>query len=182
MAYTLQDPITNAKGGRAAPLVGKDGGKVFLTLGSKETPLYSPFGASKFDENARPSLELDTNPELVAEIRAIESQVKASIVKDSLKLFKSPLTEAQVEESFHSCLSQRGDYPNKLRCKLGNNTRYWDEGGAPIPADTNLRSVSVAAKAMLSGLWIMGSRSFGLSYILTDVMVFPAPERPCPFI
>jgi hypothetical protein len=180
--YFLADPITNAKGGRSAPLAGKEGNKVILQLGSKESPLYSPFGSSKFDSEARPSLEIDTTPEIVTEVRAIEYAVKALIVRDSLKLFKAPLTEAQVEESFHSCLSQRGDYPMKIKVKLGNNTRFWDENGAPISPDTNLRAVSVVGKCILSGVWLMGPRSFGISYTLTDIMPRQAPERPCPFI
>jgi hypothetical protein len=181
MTYTLQDPLTNARGGKSAPL-GKDGEKVFLQLGSKECPVYSPFGVSRFDENARPALEIDIPPNLVAEVRAIESAVKNLITKNSLALFKVTLTATQVEESFHSSISQRGDYPTKLKTKIGVNTRFWGDDGSAISPDTSLRGVSLVGKCILSGVWLMGVRSFGISYTLTDVLPFPAPTRPCPFL
>ena len=78
--YTIGEPQINQRGGKSAPLPGKDGGRIILTFGSRQKPLLCPFGASRWDEAARVQLECEADPEMIERITQLETSVKDLIL------------------------------------------------------------------------------------------------------
>jgi hypothetical protein len=129
---------------------------------------------------SKPSLEVNAPPSLVERVRELENAVKGIILQDSQRFSKVVMTQAMIDEGFHSSISERPGYDPRLKVKISASTCFWDGDGQSLPQETNLRAAQVAGRCFVPGIWIMG-KTFGLSFSLNDLLVLPPPERVCPF-
>ena len=103
---------------------------------------------------------------------------------NSERLFKKPMTTAQVTEIYHSPVKHSDKYDPLLRTKLTTSgnwaTRYWDSAGKATAAPASLKGVCLIPRLHLSHLWIMGS-SCGFAVNVTDLRLEEIPVVECPF-
>ena len=74
-------------------------------------------------------------------------------------MFGKPLTEAQLQERFQSCLktSAQGVKFVKLKATLAN-VRFWDSEGKRTEAPDSLRGRRILAAAQPRQLWVMNQQ------------------------
>ena len=63
--WTLKHPVVSQRGAKSCPLTLEDGTAVIIQLGSKDSPVTSPFGASSYGDEATPrkTIEFSLDPE-----------------------------------------------------------------------------------------------------------------------
>ena len=79
--------------------------------------------------------------------------------KQAPAMFGKPLTEAQLQERFQSCLktSAQGVKFVKLKATLAN-VRFWDSEGKRTDAPDCLRGRRILAAAQPRQLWVMNQQ------------------------
>ena len=185
--WQIQDPQTNAKGARSGKVTAKDDGSRFqFNLGSKDQPVYSPFGATSFgDEFATPrTIEFSLSAEQNAEFARFEEWAVQYISANSERLLKKTLSYEQVKAAYKSPVTRREGYKPHVRAKINtagsSPCRCWDINGdrTELPAD-QLRGVPLLPRLCLSHMWVM-SKEIGFCFLCQDLMVCQALET-CPF-
>ncbi len=182
--YELADVHINAnKGAKSALLTCKTGPVTFVASKSCE----SPFGATNFDRDVtavRQNLELRLTKELEDYFSEFDTWAVGYLSANSERLFKKPLTVAQVKEIYHSPVKHSEKYEPLLRTKLTTSgnwaTRYWDSDGKALAPPACLKGVRLIPRLHLSHLWIMGS-SCGFAVNATDLKLEEVPDVTCPF-
>ena len=181
--WHLDEPITSQRGAKFLPLKCR-GSSVTTTVGTKDSPVRSPFGATNFSDesSARKTLEFSLEAEQQAEWEAVTTHMRNYLLENSERLFKKKMTAASLQENFRAPVQQKGDYKPLLRCKITTNAvRCWDEQGNRVDLPEDLRNVPVAVKLAVERVWMM-SKEMGLVLSVTDIQLCsePAPDG-CPF-
>ena len=186
-SFALGAPQTSARGAKSCTLLDKDGQKVLLTVGSKEAPLRTPFGAGTYNDEDTPRKNLDfrLNDQQAEEFAAFDSWAIKYLADNSERLFKKQLTIAQVEEHYRSPLSQKEGYQPLLRCKVNCSgaaaCRGWNGDGERVSMPNDLRECELVPRLHLSHLWIMG-RDFGWVLNVIDLQILEGGAvMECPF-
>jgi hypothetical protein len=154
-------------------------------LGTKDSPVRSPFGASSYGDEAstRKTLEFTLTDEQRTEWEQVAAWARRYLLEHSERLFKKKLTEASLQENFRPPATQKGDYRPLLRCKITtsglNACRVWDQQGKRVDLPEDLRNVPVAAKLAVERVWMM-SKEMGLVLTVTDLQLCSDPAT-CPF-
>ena len=117
--WSLADVHVNAKGAKTCQLT-NGGSKVQQ---SAEDFCTIPFGPSNFDKDplaTRQNLELRIPPQLEAWFTEVDKFMLRYLFAHSERIFKKPLTEEQVLQSYHPTLKSSGDYPVLLRLTINS--------------------------------------------------------------
>ena len=181
--WHLDEPITSQRGAKFLPLKCR-GCSATTTVGTRDCPIRSPFGATNYSDesSARKTLEFSLDAEQQAEWEAVTTHMRNYLLENSERLFKKKMTAASLQENFRAPVQQKGDYKPLLRCKITTNAvRCWDEQGNRVDLPEDLRNVPVAAKLAVERVWMM-SKEMGLVLSVTDIQLCsePAPDG-CPF-
>ena len=182
--WTLKEPVTSQRGAKFLPLE-CHGSSVTTMLGTKDSPVRSPFGASSYGDEAstRKTIEFTVNDEQRAEWEQVTNWARQYLLEHSERLFKKKFSETSISENFRPPVSQKGDYRPLLRCKITtaglNACRVWDQDGKRIELPEDLRNVPVAAKLAVERVWMM-SKEMGLVLTVTDLQLCSDPAT-CPF-
>ncbi len=97
----LAEPVVSSRGAKSCAL-SKDNAKFILTVGYRESPLTSPFGASSFSDEttSRKTIEYRLPPTWVDYFDAFDSWAVTYLTCNSERLFNKPLTIEQVRDSY----------------------------------------------------------------------------------
>ncbi|CAE7913387.1 pfh1 [Symbiodinium necroappetens] len=141
----------------------------------------SPYGS---EEARRISLCLEPNEAAVADLKALEEDVKRQLTRRSLddaKIFGRHLAASDVEARFVSCLktSARGNSFIKLKVDL-SRVNFWDAEQQPLEEPGNLAGRECKLRAELKQVWLMSGQC-GLLVEVTDLMLKEELPRQCPF-
>ena len=150
----LAEPIVSSRGAKSSAL-SNNGVKYVHTVGSREEPLTSPFGASSFgdEQTTRKTIEFRIRVAWVDFFDRFDAWAVTYLTCHSERLFKKPLTIDQVRDGYKPCVSRRGTYPPTLRCKL-NIAGVVLYGVGPL-----LRSAWRCRKISVDLNWFRASRS-----------------------
>ena len=189
-SWIVRDAVVSSRGAKSCqiehtkPEAGGDS-KIRFTLGSKEQPTRSPFGATTYDgqETAQKTIEFNLTDEEVESFKGIVDWLTEYIAGHSERIFRKQMSTEQVSESLRNPVTQRAGYQPHLRCKLRpSSVRVWDaygkirEGGLP----SDLRGYRLVPRITIEKLWIM-SRECGLVLQVSDLMILEREEAACPF-
>ncbi|CAE7858153.1 pfh1 [Symbiodinium necroappetens] len=139
--------------------------------------LWEP-SAYKDANSERVNVCLEATEEALAEVARWEKAAVELAVKHGAAMFGKPLSQAQLQERFQSCLktSAQGVTFLKLKATLPN-VRFWDnEGKREAPSSLRGRKVLVAVQPRQ--LWVMNQQC-GLLLELQDVKLDDGVEE-CP--
>ena len=180
--WSLSDQQVTAKGAKMA-MITANGERIFITPTAK--PLKMAFGPGNFDKTpaVRQNLDFRCTPELLEYFTALDTWMKDYLICHSERIFKKQLTIEEVNSGYHACVTQRGTYEPTIRTKVNLHEKgvtFWDaEGNMRSPPDSWI-GVSAIPRLHVSHLWIMG-REFGVVLNCTDLQVYDAEPRMCPF-
>ena len=162
----------------------------------------SPFGVSSFDDSAnasRKTLELSINDDdLVKFFTEFDEKTVDVAFKNAAHWFKQKdLTRDQLKNMYYPTISFDSSgkgYAPKLHTKLNTDGRNKvnvllyseDSTGKPQYANGKVEDIEKFSELMViveaSSIWFQ-SKQFGMSLLVTDVVVFPKVDRPAfPFI
>ncbi len=188
--WTICEPQVTKSGGKSAAVLGKGGEPICFFL----PPLRSPFDAQAYnDETAtRVNLSLEVGPdnkEIVEWCAALDDWLLQYCTCHSRRLFgKDYLFKSELQPLYYSPLKQNEKYGTHLfKTKLNKGSgrhavRIWNKGGFPREAPENWADLQVQVRVVLKSLWLQGSRSFGVSFEVTDAMIVgEEPTQECPF-
>ena len=184
-AFHLADQQVNARGAKFCSLTA-EGERVYLTLGSKQSPLYTQWGPSSFDQSSggRCNFDFVCDEELGKNLKALDEWTKDYIEKHSQRIFGKALTKDQIADGYRPALVQRGSYPPSIRCKVNmtgqRQVKCWTQDGAPRDAPEDWKACTYVVRVNLSHLWLM-SREFGWVFNVEHVQVFEN-SKVCPFV
>ena len=96
----LADPVVSARGAKSCAL-SSNGSKLITTVGSREDPLTTPFGASSFGDEVsnRKTIEFRLPPEMLAYFHALDEWTVPYLAEHSERIFKKKMTIEQVAQS-----------------------------------------------------------------------------------
>ena len=182
-SYQLADIFVSTKGAKSAQL-SEEGGPVYWT---SPTVLAAPFGPGNFDKDpaaSRMNLEFRTTPEILSFFEGLDSWAIEYLSTHSERLFKKPMTHAQVEECYHSAIRTSEKYDPLLRTKINvsgpRGCSYWTPGNERTVEPTHWKTAELQPRLHISHLWIMG-KECGLVLNCTDLLVRERAEAACPF-
>ena len=187
-SWIVRDAVISSRGAKSCALeigkpdAGKDG-KIRLTLGSKESPTTTPFGATTFngEEAAQRTIEFNLTDEEVDQFDGVIEWLKSYLADHSLRIFKREMTRDQVSESLRSPVTQKGSFRPHLRCKIRpSSLRVWDGERRARALPNDLRGYKLVPRLTLERLWIM-SRECGLVFQVSDLMILDSEVAECPF-
>jgi hypothetical protein len=177
-------PLVSARGAKSCALT--DGtAKCILSVGSRDSLLTTPFGASSFGEEQtqRKTIEFRLPPQWVEHFQSFDAWAIAYLTEHSERLFKKLLTEDQVREMYKPTVTQRGSYPATLRCKLnvGGSTaiRCWNALDQRMTIPEDFRAYDLLPRVNISHLWMM-SKEVGFVLNVHDMMCIQQSSE-CPF-
>ena len=151
-------------------------------------PVRTPFGPGTFDKTAvttRKNLEVQCNPQVLDAFREFDEWALAYLTEHSERLFqRGLLTREQIVAMYHSPVSQKGDYPALLRCKINlegiHACSYWTPNGEPRSEPSDWKSVEVVPSITIRHLWQAGAMC-GFLLDCTDLQVHERSAKHCPF-
>ena len=172
-SLALEDIFCTSRGSKSARIRCGDGQFVY----TPECYMRVPFEPSTFDKNPtadRLNLVLEvSDPDFEASLRGFDAWMVKYLTKNCERIFKRPMTKAQVEAGYSSCLSpSRKDFPPTLKTKIDvkgvKPIMCWDTVGSSRELPVSWRSVLVRPRLHFSHLWLMGTQ-FGVVVRCTDV-------------
>ena len=174
--WTLKDPIVSQRGAKSCPLTLEDGTSVIVQLGTKESPVTSPFGASSYGDEAsvRKTLEFSLEPDDANAWHRVAEWLRVYLLENSERLMKKRLGADTIAENLRAPAVQKNEYRPLLRTKVttagSNAVRCWDENGQRIDLPEDLRGVPLIARLHVERLWMM-SKEYGLVLTCTDLQI-----------
>ena len=185
--FALNDPQTSARGAKTCTLLDLEGQRVFFNLGSKASPVSTPFGATSYNDEAtsRKTLDLRLPADVDDDFLGFDVWAVQYLAENSERLFKKTMSKTQIEEHYRSPVSRKEGYQPLLRCKVSTGGKYavrtWDEDNERTDLPEDLRPHDLVPRLHLSHLWIMG-REFGWVFAVTDLLVMKGDtQAECPF-
>ncbi len=184
--WTLKDPIVSQRGAKSCPLECR-GSAVYTTIGTRDAPVTTPFGASSYNDegSTRKTLEFSIESDHHEEWKEVAAWARGYIAENAERLFKKKMSADAIYENFREPAHQKGDYKPLLRCKINTSgaraVQCWDADGQRVALPEDLRGIPLSAKVRVDRLWCM-SKEFGLVLEVTDLRLYEvADEAPCPF-
>jgi hypothetical protein len=180
----LAEPVVSSRGAKSCAL-SNDNAKFILTVGSRESPLTSPFGASSFSDEttSRKTIEYRLPPTWVDYFDSFDSWAVTYLTCNSERLFGKPLTIEQVRDSYKPCVTRRGNYQPTLRCKLNiagtSAVRCWTPLEQRMGVPEDFRGYEMVPRVSALHLWCM-NREFGFVFQVNDLMCSEVSQC-CPF-
>ena len=187
--WTIRDPTISARGAKSCMLedMSREDRKIRFTLGSKDSPIQTPFGATTYnnEEAKRQTVEFFLDSEQENEFQGVVEWAHVYLATHSDRLFRKTMTPDQVAECFRSPVTRKDKYRPHVRCKIDTNGRYavrcWDAEGNRRDLPSDLRGLQMVPRVLLSHLWCM-SRECGLVLLVTDLMILDSGSDVCPFL
>ena len=171
---SLGEVQTNARGGKFLPIKG-------TPVWRSTEPAAVMWEPSAYKDAAgdRVNVCLEATEEVLAAVGSWETAAAKMAAKQAPAMFGKPLTEAQLQERFQSCLktSAQGVKFVKLKATLAN-VRFWDSESKRTEAPESLRGRRILAAAQPRQLWVMNQQC-GLLLELRDVKLDDGVEE-CP--
>ena len=178
MELVLGEVQSNAKGGKYLPIKGKDGSNN-PTFRSAQwaAVVWEP---SAYAEGDRVNVCLEASEELAEAVSKWETAVVGLATKHAASMFGKPLSHAQMQERFQSCLKTSAQGLNFLKLKATmRNVRFWDAEGKRAEAPATLRGRRVLVAVQPRQLWVMNQQC-GLVLELRDCKLDEQDEEACP--
>ena len=189
--WQICETQTSKSGGKTAAVLGKGGEPICFTLPA----LRSPFDASAYnDETAtRVNLSLEVgaeNQDIVEWSEALDSWVLQYCSENCRRLFgKDYLAISELRPLYYSPLKANEKFGTHLfKMKMNKGTgrhavRIWNKGGLPREAPECWAGLQLQVRVVLKSMWLQGSRSFGLTFEVSDAMIMgEEPTVDCPFV
>ncbi len=183
--WQIHEPVANKAGGKTAAILDEKGGPICFT----SAVLRSPFDISGYSdpEASRVSLCVEADGELVEWCAELDAEILKLCRQHSRKLFgKETYLESDLRPNYYSPLKTNEKYGSALfKMKLNRSgrggVRMWSRGGLAREMPENWQGIQIQARVVVKSLWIQ-SRSFGLTFEVSDVMVCSEAEpSSCPF-
>ncbi len=184
------EPVASKSGGKTAAVLGAKGEPISFTL----PVLRSPFDASAYNDEAATrvnlSLEVDSeNQNIVDWCEALDTWMLQYCSKNCRRLFgKDYLSTSELRPLYYSSLKANEKYGTHLfKMKMNKGTgrhavRIWNKGGLKREPPPDWAGLHVQARVVLKSMWLQGSRSFGLTFEITDAMITGEEQTAdCPF-
>jgi hypothetical protein len=177
-------PVVSARGSKSCALTDTSA-KYVLSVGSRDSLLTTPFGASSYGEEQtqRKTIEFRLPPQWVEHFQNFDAWAITYLAAHSERLFKKLLSVDQVKEMYKPCVSQRGSYPATLRCKIniGGSTavRCWNALDQRMSIPEDFRNYELLPRVHVSHLWCM-SKEVGFVCNVHDMMCIQQSSE-CPF-
>jgi hypothetical protein len=183
--FHLAEPIVSSRGAKSCAL-SNNGAKFVQTLGSRDEPLTTPFGAQSFQNEStnRKTLEFRLPVGEATDFwDGFDAWAVTYLTCHSTRLFGKSLTIEQVRDGYRPCVSRRGSYPPTLRTKVNlsgsNVVRCWSPAEERIEVPQEFRGLELVALVSVPHLWMM-NREFGWVLQPNDLMC-SAVSQTCPF-
>jgi hypothetical protein len=183
--FHLAEPIVSSRGAKSCAL-SNNGAKFVQTLGSRDEPLTTPFGAQSFQNEStnRKTLEFRLPVGEATDFwDGFDAWSVTYLTCHSTRLFGKSLTIEQVRDGYRPCVSRRGSYPPTLRTKVNlsgsNVVRCWSPAEERIEVPQEFRGLELVALVSVPHLWMM-NREFGWVLQPNDLMC-SAVSQTCPF-
>ena len=180
--FALADQFVTAKGAKVCVL-SSDGAPVRVI---QTAPIRIPFEPGNFDKSStatRLSLVMCCSPEMEEYFDALDAWAVEYLTIHSERLFKKPMTKAQIQGGYKSAVVRKGGYPAQVRAKINtegkNACEYWASDGSSRGPPSDWRGVEYIPSLTTRQLWQMGA-DFGWVIEVTDLLVIE-PERRSPF-
>ena len=181
--WQLRDCTVSARGAKSCALFKPPNEKVVLSLGSKASPMRTPFGATSFadEATARRTIEFSLSPEQHKMWQEFDEWAVQYLAKNSARLFKKKASVEEIRNSYKSPVSQKGDYRPMLRCKVNVSgataVRCWNESDerCAVPEPEDLRSFDLVPRITISHLWLM-TKEMGWVLQINDLMCVAQPQ------
>ena len=141
----LVEPAIAARGAKTCALTAA-GTKLVLNVGSREDPLSTPFGATRYGEEdtQRKTVDFRLTGAPLAYFQALDEWCVQYVAEHSERLFSKKYTLAQCRENYKPCVRQQGSYPASLRCKVNvggsGAVRCWDVLSQRMPLPDEWRN------------------------------------------
>ena len=183
--WQIHEPVANKAGGKTAAILDEKGGPICFT----SAVLRSPFDISGYSdpEASRVSLCVEADGELVEWCAELDAEILRLCRQHSRKLFgKETYLESDLRPNYYSPLKTNEKYGSSLfKMKMNRSgrggVRMWNRGGLAREMPENWQGIQIQARVVVKSLWIQ-SRSFGLTFEVSDVMVCSEAEpSSCPF-
>ena len=120
----IADPQVSSRGAKYALIDNNklhDGdGKIRITIGTKDNPSTTPFGASTYnnDDATRKNIEFVVTPEEEDKINSMYAWAIVQLAARPETFFKKLLTKNEIMELFKHPIIRKGDYPPKFKAKI----------------------------------------------------------------
>jgi len=89
----------------------------------------------------------------------------------------------EINSGYHPCINQRGSYDPTFRTKINLHEKgcaFWDSDGQMRAPPESWVGLTAIPRLHVSHLYIMG-REFGVVLTCTDLQLYEAEPRVCPF-
>ena len=109
--------------------------------------------------------------------------MKDYLMCHSERIFKKQLTIDEINSGYHPVVTQRGSYDPTFRTKVNLHDKgvtFWDSDGNMRGPPNSWIKLTAIPRLHVSHVWIMG-REFGVVLTCTDLQLYEAEPRECPF-
>ena len=182
-SWQLKDCTVSAKGAKSCSLVKPPNEKVYIQLGTKDEPSYTPFGATSFNDEAatRRTVEFSLTPEQLHMWKEFDAWSMEYLQKHSERLFKKTMNASEIKAAYKSPVTQKADYKPHLRCKMNTAgaamVRCWDENDNRTVLPDDLRGHGLIPRIHISHVWIMGAaKDVGWVLSVNDLCIKMQPQ------
>ena len=185
----IADPQVSTRGAKYALIDNNKlhgDGKIRITIGSKDNPSTTPFGASTYnnDDATRKNIEFVVTPEEEAKVNSMYMWAIEQLAAKPAKFFKKEITKNEIIDLFKHPIIRKGDYPPKFKCKIDTSgkqqVRCWDAQNQRCELPTDLRGYKLIPRICFSHIWFM-SKELGFVCLVTDLQILECECQTCPF-
>ena len=176
-----------SRGSRLAPIYSCKSRAVPTFLLAERPTLFSPFGASAWEEGqTRLSIIFHIPEELAAWFDTVDEHFIVQLASKSEELLKKKMSENDVRAIFKPTVVRKEGFPPGLKCKYNSAgskaVRCWTEEGAPVELDDprDIRDHLCSAIVKPTGMWALGGKECGVSYDVVSMLLAPSTNQ-CPF-
>ena len=182
----IRDPQVSARGAKYALIDPPASCKNTFTLGSKENPCTTPFGASVFngEEATRKNIDFTLTTQEEIRLDQVYSWTLNCLSVKPDRFFKKDVTIKELHDILRHPLVKKEPYATRLRCKIDtsgkNAVRCWNADGTRCELPFDLREYKLIPKITLSHIWFM-SKECGIVFLCTDLQLLECEQDVCPF-
>ena len=185
----IADPQVSSRGAKYALIDNNKlhgDGKIRITLGSRDHPSTSPFGASTYnnEEASRKSIEFIVTTEEEDKINSMYTWAIEQLAAKPDKYFKKPLTKPEIIDLFKHPIVKKEKYEPRIKCKIDtagkNQVRCWDAQNQRCELPSDLRGYKLIPRICFNHIWFM-SKELGFVCLCTDLQIFECESQACPF-
>ena len=176
-----------ARGSRLAPIYSCKSRAVPTFQLSPGPTLFSPFGASAWEDGqTRLSIIFHIPEELAQWFDRVDEHFVTQLAGKSEELLKKKMSVEEVRAIYKPTVSRKESYPPALKCKFNTTgskaVRCWTQEGAAVELEDpkDIRDHPCTALVKPTGFWSLGGKECGVSFDIVSMLL--APTRAlCPF-